>query len=183
MNDQQKWKNAWESFINLTKSYITVDEKIVKFDKETNVQDIYNFCISTIKSVGISMIVHEDYYKLRIYLSNLKKIENFINMEILDDKNLNISLMQMISRNSEKKGLPSYVLETNHLTVLYFKTNDVQLLNNIFNIAIKNKLHHIINKLKIHVDLNLFTNHKCDIDQILKTNSAKILDYLCNINL
>jgi hypothetical protein len=171
------WYNTWTSFTDLIRQYVKIPESVLQLNLK-DVDRIHEYCTQTIKTVAVSLVVDDNLYKLRIYLSNIKKIEKLIDNKILDENNLEVALIQVFVHLLEKKDNVEHIIEIPNMIIKYFKNTDKFILEKIFNIAVSHKLLGIVNKLKTHVDLNKFVGDNIKVDQIIKTNSTKLFDYL-----
>lgn len=166
---------------------ITINlDKICKDSNEmVSYDDIYNdineFFETNLCIVVYNKLVTHDPYRISLFHTNLKRIEKFINRNVLEYDKIHINLLKLYLTLTDEKNLSDDKKQVIDLILKYSDTKKQSYLDEMFNIGIKLNHAGILDKLKSHVDIDIFLND-CGITRrksiVLKTKGDKITKFL-----
>ena len=155
-----------------------VDKNPVLF--EVVCMNVFLFLSEKLEKIIYQTIKDKNTMRLRIIISNIKKINSSIGQNIMDENKLYVNLARLFiltndSNYSFKEDLINKIVD-------YSTDNNDSYLDDIFVIGIKNKYVPIIDRLKKYIDIDKFvkddTFEKKNRSVLLKTRGSKLIGYL-----
>lgn len=151
----------------------------ISYDELYN--DINKFFETNLCIVIYNKLITHDPYRISIFHTNLKRIEKFINRNVLEYDKIHINLLKLYLTLTDEKNLSDDKKQVIDLILKYSDTNKQLYLDEMFNIGIKLNHAGILDKLKSHVDIDIFLNDAGITRRksiVLKTKGDKITKFL-----
>lgn len=192
-NPDNKLEFFWLTFKDSIKNYLTEKEleeindlsnQLNNLQKDKEYEKIENYIKLHIEKIGYSMIAKNDLYRICHLENNIRRWNKLTNKEIYSFNNTFYCLLLIYINLSKKKADKDSVVQVLDCIIKFSLDNtNKNLLNQLMNLLIKNKMYGNIDKLRNVLDINDFIDYdKCD-DKITKTyidstRSHKLEKYL-----
>ena len=174
-----------EDNLDIIKKTIIGNSPELITDKSKISELVYKFICDNIMHVIYKIIKIGDGYKASLFQTNIKRIENCIGYNFLNEEKVHIQLLKIFISLTHEKFQSKYQQEMIKHIILYINNIAINHLNNLFIVAIKHKQYGIIDKLKYHVDIEKFLDKtklgkRKNINIILQTKGHKLFELLIN---